>query len=126
MGSPTSIEGVVTYTGEGKFLFGGGTIANLEANMGQCAVISIGKLSLLLMENPTFTGDPAMYRSVGLEPLDSDLVLVKSATQFRAEYESIANRIYILDTPGASTANLLSLPFVKIPRPMYPFDNDFS
>ncbi len=125
MGSPIEIEGTVAYVGDGKFLFGGGTVANLEANMGRCAVVSIGKLSLLLMENPTFTGDPAMYRSVGLEPLQSDIVLVKSANQFRAEYEPLASRIYILDTPGASTANLLSLPFVKIPRPMYPFDNNF-
>ena len=63
-----------------------------------------------------------MYRSVGLEPADADFVLVKSAAQFRAEYEKLTDRIYILDTPGASTANLKSLTFVNIPRPMYPFD----
>jgi microcystin degradation protein MlrC len=66
-----------------------------------------------------------MYRSVGLEPTEADIVLVKSANQFRAEYEKLSNQIYILDTPGASTANLKSLRFTKIPRPMYPFDNNF-
>ncbi|GGD47511.1 M81 family metallopeptidase [Paenibacillus nasutitermitis] len=121
-GSPLEIEGDVVYSGNTKFRFGGGMVANLEANMGMCAVIQIGKISLLLMENPTFTGDPAMYRSVGLEPSDADFVLVKSAAQFRAEYEKLTDRIYILDTPGASTANLKSLTFVNIPRPMYPFD----
>lgn len=123
-GSPMEIEGEVVYAGEGRFRFGGGMVANMEARMGQCAVVRIGQISLLLMENPTFTGDPAMYRSVGLEPADADFVLVKSAAQFRADYEQITDQIYILDTPGASTANLKSLPFVRIPRPIYPFDED--
>lgn len=125
-GKPLTIEGVVGKVGSGKFRFGGGTVANLEANMGRCAVVFIGTIALLLMENPTFTGDPAMYRSVGLEPAAADLVLVKSAAQFRAEYEPLSSRIFILDTPGASTANLADLPFRHIPRPMYPFDTDFA
>lgn len=122
VGEPLDIEGVVAIVGDGKFYFGGGTVANMQADMGRCAVVRIGTISLLLMENATFTGDPAMYRSVGLEPAVADLVLVKSAAQFRAEYERISNSIYILDTPGASTANLRSLTFRRIPRPMVPFD----
>lgn len=125
VGQPLEIEGTVVKIGSGKFRFGGGAASNLEANMGRCAVVSIGTISLLLMENPTFTGDPAMYRSVGLEPREADLVLVKSANQFRADYEKLTGRIYILDTPGASTANLRSLPFRHIPRPMYPFEDGF-
>ncbi|MFK7692706.1 M81 family metallopeptidase [Paenibacillus sp. HJGM_3] len=123
VGSAIDVEGVVAHVGNGAFRFGGGTVAGLVANMGQCAVVQIGRLSLLLMENPTFTGDPAMYRSVGLEPAEANFVLVKSANQFRAEYERLTDRIYILDTPGASTANLTRLPFRNIPRPMYPFDD---
>ncbi|WP_158289385.1 M81 family metallopeptidase [Paenibacillus flagellatus] len=126
VGSPVEIEGTVLYAGRGTFRFGGGTVSGLEADMGTCAVVAIGRLSLLLMENATFTGDPAMYRCVGLEPAEADLVLVKSANQFRAEYEKLTDRIYILDTPGASTAKLTALPFRRIPRPMYPFDDDFA
>ncbi|MDF2722247.1 MAG: hypothetical protein K0Q59_1922 [Paenibacillus sp.] len=122
IGEPLDIEGVVAAVGDGKFRFGGGATPNMIGNMGTCAVVQIGTISLLLMENATFTGDPAMYRSVGLEPSAADVVLVKSAAQFRAEYEPLSNHIYILDTPGASTANLHSLPFTQIPRPMYPFD----
>ncbi|MFC5405629.1 M81 family metallopeptidase [Cohnella soli] len=126
-GKPLEIEGVIAYTSlSGTFAFGGGTVANMIANMGHCAVVRIGRIHVLLMEYPTFTGDPAMYRSVGLEPLDADLVLVKSAAQFRAEYEQINHSdIYILDTPGASTANLASLVYARAPRPLYPFEDDF-
>ncbi|GAA3399714.1 M81 family metallopeptidase [Paenibacillus hodogayensis] len=124
-GQPLTVEGVVGRVGHGKFRFGGGTASNMEADMGLCAVVRIGGLSVLLMEHATFTGDPAMYRTFGLEPTEADLVLVKSAAQFRAEYEKLSSHIYILDTPGASTANLASLTYRQIPRPMYPFDTGF-
>lgn len=123
-GQPCAITGVVMYAGEGCFPFGGSTQQSYNVDMGQAAVIAIGRLSLLLMEYPTATGNPNMYSSVGLEPLEADLVLVKSAAQFRDEYEQLTDRIYILDTPGASTPNLNRLPFQRIPRPMYPFDKE--
>ncbi|MNH93070.1 hypothetical protein D3C73_456610 [compost metagenome] len=125
LGKPLEIEGKVTSISNGKFTFGGGHVANLEANMGRSAVVAIGRIRLLLMENPTFTGDPAMYRSMGLEPAEANLVLVKSAAQFRAEYEQLSDQIFILDTPGASTANLKNLPFRNLQRPIYPFDDNF-
>lgn len=123
-GTPLEIQGTLVRQGDGKFRFGDGFSANLIGNMGQYALIQIGTISLLLMERAVFTGDPAMYRSVDLEPTEAHLVLVKSANQFRAEYERITQSIYILDTPGASTANLQGLSFRRIPRPMYPWDDD--
>jgi len=125
-GAPLRVEGSVRYIGDGKFTLQGGYAKGTVANMGRCVVIGIGKLSLLITERPTFSGDPSMYRSVGLEPASADLVLVKSANQFRADYESIADRIFILDTPGRSPANIKKLHYYKLQRPCYPFDDDFD
>ncbi|MCQ6562346.1 M81 family metallopeptidase [Paenibacillus mendelii] len=125
-GEPMNISGKVMHIGEGKFEFSGGTAPGSVGNMGRCVVLRTGTIDVLLQTQPVFTGDPAMYRSVGLEPQEADLVLVKSANQFRADYESITGRIYILDTPGSSSANLRKLPFRKIERPMYPFDDHFN
>jgi microcystin degradation protein MlrC len=50
--------------------------------------------------------------------------VVKSPNGFRAEYEPMAKAIFIVDTPGASTANLLSVPYRRVPRPIYPLDAD--
>jgi microcystin degradation protein MlrC len=125
-GAPIEITGTVRRVGDGVFRIGGGYAENTVASMGRCAVVEIGKLSLLVTERPTFSGDPAMYRCVGLEPAQADLVLVKSANQFRAEYEKLTNRIFILDTPGISPAHLARLRFDKIRRPFYPFDDNFE
>ncbi|RAV19224.1 M81 family metallopeptidase [Paenibacillus contaminans] len=125
-GAPIVIEGVVAKIGDGRFAFGDGFQANLQANMGRVVVLQIGLISLLVMERQVFTGDPAMYRCVGLEPKDAELVLVKSATQFRSCYRDISSTMLIMDTPGSSTANLRSLPFERIARPFYPFDDHFE
>ncbi len=94
----------------------------IETSMGRAAVLDIGSIRMLLAERSTMTVDPELYRSHGIEPLDMKIVAVKSPNGFRAAYEPIAKRIVIVDTPGASTANLRSLPFRRVPRPIYPLD----
>ncbi|WP_088049444.1 M81 family metallopeptidase [Virgibacillus dakarensis] len=125
-GDSIKVDGKVIRLGDGKFQLKGGYAKNTIASMGRCGVFQIGKISLLITEKPTFSGDPSMYRSMGLEPSDADLVLVKSANQFRADYENISSRIFILDTPGCSPANLNRLSYKKISRPFYPFDDNFN
>lgn len=125
-GDPIEVEGIVAKAGIGTFRFGDGFQSNLQGNMGRCIVFQVGRISVLVMENPTFTIDPAMYRCMGLEPADADLVMVKSAAQFRSCYERLSSRMFILDTPGSSTANLRTLDFRKVKRPFYPFDDFFD
>jgi len=94
----------------------------IETSMGRAAVLDIGSIRMLVAERSTMTVDPELYRSHGIEPLDMKIVAVKSPNGFRAAYEPIAKRIFIVDTPGASTANLRSLPYRRVPRPIYPLD----
>ena len=63
------------------------------------------------------------------ETLDEKLAMEKTLatvieanTKFRAAYEPIAKAIFVVDTPGVSTANLKALPFRRVPRPIYPLD----
>jgi microcystin degradation protein MlrC len=95
-------------------------------DMGACAVIQAGRVSLLLLGNSVMTVDPAMYRAVGLEPADAGIIVVKSHIQFRAGYAGIARAIILLDSPGMSSDRLEPLPFRTIDRPMFPFDREFS
>jgi microcystin degradation protein MlrC len=101
---------------------GRGYNPGIEVSMGRATVLEIGSVTVLVAERSTMTVDPALFRSHGIEPSLMKIVVVKSPNGFRAEYEPIAKKIFLLDTPGVSSANLLSLPYRRIPRPMYPFD----
>jgi microcystin degradation protein MlrC len=123
---PAPIEGAVTFAGPARFRFGGEGYTGVEMDMGDCAVIEAGRVSLLILGNSVMTVDPAMYRAVGLEPNDAGIVVVKSHIQFRAGYAGIARAIILLDSPGMSSDRLESLPFVRIERPLFPFDRAFA
>lgn len=96
----------------------------VTAPMGHCVVLEIGRIDLLLMSYKAHTVSPSLFRAVGLEPTDAKIVVVKSPTQFRDEFEPLAREIIMVDAPGISSANFKSLPFQHITRPLYPFDFD--
>lgn len=90
--------------------------------MGRSAVLEVGQVSILVAERSSMTVDPELFRSHGIEPLYCKIVVVKSPNGFRAAYEPIAKGIFMVDTPGVSTANFNRLPFKRVPRPIYPLD----
>lgn len=104
------------FTMEGK----GGNRGNL-CSIGKTAVLIAGGISILVTEHATRIGDPQFYRGFGIEPLLQDLVVMKACTSFRANYEPLAATILLADTPGAASANLTSLPYMRLPEPLFPF-----
>jgi microcystin degradation protein MlrC len=113
---------VVKLFSDGKFRMSGPAFTGLDIAMGGTAVLEAGQVKILLTERRVWTNDPALYRAVGLEPTQAQIVVVKSPNLFRASYEPIASRIIIVDGPGASTSNYARLPFTRIPRPIFPLD----
>ena len=94
--------------------------------MGRAAVIEVGRIAILATERPAFTFDPALYRSVGLEPRDAKIVVVKSPLQFRDGYGDFAQACWVVDTPGPSTARVERLEWHHRSSPLFPFDDDFE
>ena len=123
---PVSLRGTVTFAGPASFRFSGEGYTGVEMDMGDCAVVQAGQVSVLILGNAVMTVDPALYRAVGLDPDTAGIVVVKSHIQFRAGYGDLARAIVLLDSPGMSSDHLESLPFQRIPRPMFPLDRDFA
>jgi len=117
---PATLRGVVAHLGENPLRLSGPVFTGMEVSMGRYAVVQAGKLSVLLTERPACTFDPETFRHVGLPVEHADVVVVRSATMFRAGFSGIAGDILILDLPGASTPRLDTLEFARAPRPLYP------
>ncbi len=83
-----------------------------------------GLVHILVAERSAMTVDPELFRSQGIEPIYCQIVVVKSPNGFRAAYEPLAAAIFVVDTPGVSSANLRQLPFKRVSRPLYPLDPD--
>jgi microcystin degradation protein MlrC len=121
--TPVSVTGYVRLISDGRWIARArGYNTGITNSMGRAVVLEVGHVQILMAERSAMTVDPALFRSHGIDPVYCRIVVVKSPNGFRAAYEPIAKAIYVVDTPGVSTANLKSLPFRRVPRPIYPLD----
>ena len=123
---PVPIAGRVRILSDGRYISSDKKSLGVEFQMGRAAVIEVGRIAVLATERPAFTFDPALYRSVGLEPRDAKIVVVKSPLQFRDGYGDIARACWVVDTPGPSTARVERLDWRHRARPLFPFEDDFE
>jgi microcystin degradation protein MlrC len=121
-GSPVAISGAVTHLDDGHFRLSGPVSTGLPVSSGRRAVLTCGRLNVLLTEGSAYSYDPAAYRSAGLEPAAADVVVVRSACAFRAGYAPLSSETHVLDTAGASTPRFTSLTYRAAPRPLYPLE----
>jgi microcystin degradation protein MlrC len=117
------VTGWVTLISDGDFVQKGPGLQGVTLHRGRTAVLRIGHVYLVVMERPVMQWDAELYRSVGLEPRDAQIVVVKSPAAFRATYEPFAAEILILDASGVCSPNLPLLPFKRVRRPLYPLDD---
>lgn len=127
--TPVTAKVAIQSLHEGSYTLEGPINAGLTINIGRAAVIKIGNCDVLICDRPGDTGDPQIYRHFGIEPRFYDLIEVKANTSFRLPYASFSSEFCYADVPGCiGTADLVSLPFKKIPHPFYPFEemDDFE
>ena len=103
---------------DGTFRYENGTVA--EA--GRTAVLVADGIHVLVTERPVYVVGQRVFLEHGLNPVDFDLVVVKSPNGFRTWYESVSSLIVPVDVPGSTSANLKSLPYQNCVRPVFPLD----
>ena len=91
-------------------------------DMGPCAVVRHGGLTILLTSGSTPPFDLGQWRSQGIKPEALSVLAVKAAVAHRRAYDPIAARMLWVETPGPCTGHLRSLPYRKIQRPIFPLD----
>lgn len=125
-GEPVAVRGVVAGLTDGRFTTGDhdhfANIYGRVVDMGRCARVRCGGITLLLTERKTPPGHLAQLRSQGIEPLEQSTIVVKSTIAFRGAYESVAAEIIEVDTPGLCAANLSGFTYHKLRRPIFPLD----
>jgi microcystin degradation protein MlrC len=97
-------------------------VAGEQVDMGPCAVVRHGGVTILLTSRRTPPFDLAQWRSQGVDPEDLFVIVLKAAIEHRRAYDPIARASYTVDLPGPCAQNLRRLPFKRVSRPVYPLD----
>lgn len=103
-----------TYTSAGPYEQG------IVRDPGRRVVLGWRGHTLVLAARRDSAQDPAFWRSLGLRPEEFDVVVVKSHNTFRPAYAAISRNIVRVATAGATSPNLMLLPYRGGNRDHYP------
>ncbi|BBH23550.1 microcystinase C [Paenibacillus baekrokdamisoli] len=121
-GEPVIVQGTVRLLFDGVYRHRGSYMTGHQAFMGRTAVIECGKLTIVLTEKRVAPWDPGHILSVGLDPEQFHLIVVKSAIAWQTAFGTYARKVIHVDSPGCCSANLQHFEYEHLLKPIYPFD----
>ncbi len=119
--TPMPVEATVKLLSDGR-----ARLENMKTQLdaGPTAVLTFGNFTVVVFSKACSLFDRAMYYANGCNPVDFDLIVVKSPhTEFHM-YDAWVEKNFNVDAPGATSADLKSLGHTICARPMYPLDPD--
>ena len=87
------------FTATGPMYFG----ANMS--VGDCALLEIAGVEVVVTSSPVQTADQAIFRHLGIEPAAKKVVALKSSVHFRNDFTELATDILVVAAPGAVFAD---------------------
>jgi microcystin degradation protein MlrC len=123
-GEPLALTARVVRLGDGRFQYTGGIWEGRWGQMGPCAVLQRGLVSILVATHATYDWADEQFRSVGLDARGARLVVVKNPMNHRLGYADLYREALLLDTPGPTPAVLHKVRYTRLRRPYYPADRE--
>lgn len=121
-GNSIEIIGKVRLISDGVFTNRGHMRDGIVEDMGRTAVVESNGIKIVLTEIKMPPWNLEQLRSIGIEPSNQNIIVLKSAIAFRAAYEPIAGKIIEVNSAGLSATDLTKFDFKNIKRPIYPLD----
>ena len=101
--------------GDGHFLCTGEMYAGTHTALGPMALLAVdhpdSDVRVVVGSERFQCLDQAIFRHVGIEPTEQQILAVKSTIHFRADFDPIAAQTLLVDAPGAHPCQLESLPY---------------
>ena len=125
-GHPCHISGSVIFLGDGNWVHEGPENAGVPVEMGPTAIVQVGGIKVVLTSIKCMPGDLQQLKSIGIEPAEQHIIVVKAAVRWRGGYQPIMSQAIHVDTPGICSSNLDRLEFRNVRRPLFPLDRNFD
>jgi microcystin degradation protein MlrC len=124
-GAPVDVTGIVRHISDGTYIRRGPQSPGEEERMGPTVVLEVGGrhgIDLMLTSHRAHPADLQHFRSVGIEPTDKRILVLKSAAHYRAAFGPIATEVFEVDAPGICHPYLERFTWKRLRRPIWPLD----
>lgn len=120
--SPLEVTGTVRLLSDGEYTVVGPMATGERAHMGKTAVLDTGKVKIVVISRHVEPYDLGCFYSVGIDPLNTTFLMLKSRIHYRATFMPIAKAIIECAGKGVCTSDYSQLTFNNVRRPIYPLD----
>ena len=111
---------------QGKIVHNSPNLFGAPSDLGNTVRIRCGNVDIIITSVRLQTFDDRPFLVTGADLNDYRYVSLKSTQHFRGYFGDKAAAIIPCDPPGLSTSNLAAFEFKKIPRPVYPLDENVT
>ncbi len=113
---------------DGHFAGRRGLLKGSAKEMGLSALSEIGEVRVVIISNRQQLIDPAQLDALDVDMKSVRILVAKSRGHYRTAFPEFApaNRMLDVDCLGLTSPNLKSLPWTKMPRPIFPIDDDVN
>lgn len=125
-GPPVGVRGRVERLCRSEFTYTGSYMTGRRVDGGWTALLDVDGVRLVIRERKVMPFDQEELRVLGLEPGRCRIIVVKSAVAWRAAYGTMARAVIEVDTPGVCTADLRTIRYRRVRRPVVPLDEEVA
>ncbi len=97
-------------------------LQNERVPIGDVAVVVVGGIEILLVTRRTGVFSPTIFTHHGITIEDKQVIGLKNLYRHRDVFRPLTREQLFVATPGVCTPDWKSIPFTRIPRPMWPLD----
>ncbi len=103
-----------------------GIAAGTTINVGASALLRVGGMRVVVVSVRQQCKDTVFFEMFGLDIAKARSVVVKSRGHFRAAFDLLFcdDQIIEIDVPGLTTPVLKNVDWQRVPRPIYPLDEE--
>jgi microcystin degradation protein MlrC len=121
---PLTLPVQVANVFDAKFILSGHLAEKLPIDMGRSAVLRHGNVHIIATSRSGPHFAPQLFQTAGLDPFAASVLIAKSPCGFRAAYADRARQIFVVRSVGCAPADFWKYPFTRIPRPLWPWDEN--
>jgi microcystin degradation protein MlrC len=125
---PWTVPARVVALSDGDCVGRRGIYAGMRLNMGPCAALRIGGITVVIVSQRRQCADPVFFEMMGLDIARARSVVVKSRGHFRGGFDEFFahEQIVEVDLPGLTSPMLSHFEWSRLPRPVIPLDDEVA
>jgi microcystin degradation protein MlrC len=118
---PITVTGIVRKVVQGVVSLEGYNHQK-DVDLGKAVIFEVGPVTLMITELRGVAGNvPGIYEALGIDPTKYKMAVLKTASNFQF-FAPITSEVIRVDTRGPGQSDVYSLPWKRIPRPIYPLE----